>query len=290
MAFGYDGYNSDGNIDSKTEFFIQRKNEFVIPHKMEYRKSSTQYLYILRFNIKELLIVAKKSEATVLPVIVGIICRALHGVYDVGNNTIVGTCGVNLRQFYSSNTIKNFSQSVPIAFPARELKMSIEDQATCQRSMMDLCFQKENTDYSIACAYQRFLQRMNNAKIFDEIADQQKWDEIRKKEEVKSAYFLSYFGKVDLMKEAEPYLKDIFVYLPGTRSPLTMSALSYGDIMNISVTQSFESDEFVTQMKKCLEDINIDATLSYCGPQLFDRSIVTYADARAGKENPLVIV
>jgi len=267
-----DPFEKHGDIDAQVPFFVPRNNEFTLPYKMQYRKEYPLYSYSFRFNITELLRVSKKAEASVLPVMIGLICRSLHHVYDVGSKTIVGTTGCDSRKFYNSRTPKNFAQAFPIAFAAKEMDMSLELQATCQRGMVDMYMQKETLDFNLADTYVYFRD-LDKTKFLETIQDTALWDQRRAAGEGRSAYFLSYFGKFNVPGYALPFIKNVTGYVSGTRSPLTMTAIALGDIMNLTIIQNFDSDEFVEGLKKELASINIDADLRFEGLRKFENSI-----------------
>jgi len=268
-----DPFDKYGDSSQAPPFTVLRKNEFTLPHEMGYRKNSVQHLYSFRFDITKLLKASKKAEASVLPVMIGMVSRALYETYNIGDKTLVGTFGLNCRRFYNSNTPKNFSQAFSVAYLPRELNLSLEEQATCQRGMMDMYLQKETVDFNVGDVSDWFA-NLDKTQFLNTVNDTEMWDKKRIAQSSYSAYFLTYLGKFNIAPEALPFIKNVTAYLPGTRSPLTMTATALGNIMNLTAVQSFKDDTFVSNMKKQLENIGIEVNLRYEGEKTFASDII----------------
>lgn len=273
-----DPYQKYADNDSQgLAFATDWKNEFTLPHPMLYEKNSREYLYFLRFDITELLRIAKKTDASVYPMLAGIVCRSLHAAYGVGEKLIVGDGAVNCRTFYGSRTMSNFSSSFSLMYKPRELKLSLETQALCQRGMMDLSLQKESLDFRIKKAYRRFSS-MEAGELTGRIRDEAYWEEKRQAGAAESAFFLSYVGRFTLPAELDGMVEDAFCYIPGTRNPLTMMAVGVGKDLALAVVQTFPGREFVDAVRADLDQVGITVKVEEYGERTFPGTVFGSAE------------
>lgn len=218
--------------------------------------------YCRRFRVdcsaKELLKLAKRYGVTPVPVLPILISQVFHRLYEVGDKEIIGYIPVNLRPYYHSRALNNFSLAVALPYHAAIRDRDWEFQATIQRGILDLQTQKENFDYRLAqmCISGEQIERLPLPAAGKQAALIKK---IKENSREKYTYLISYVGIMDFPEDMKAFVRDIELFIPSFIIPFTMCVNALEDKLTITCTQNFDSDKVAKGMYDLLREQGITA-------------------------------
>ena len=244
------------------------KNELVIPNSLRYRRELPQQSRRILFRLEKLLLIAKKNESSVFPVVSWLVANAAARTYDAEDKVIVGGGAADYRKIYSSRTPFCFSHSFKTLLLPRERYMDLETRLTVQRARMDLMLDRETTDREIAL--RRRAADRKNGPIEEYVMDQDALDAERKEGEKKSAFFLSYLGKLDLPDDIAEYVGSCEVITPTTRGPVKAVAYSWKGIMCINLIEQACERSMIPELQRMLAEYAIDSSVTDPRERFYD--------------------
>ena len=218
--------------------------------------------YCRRFRVccsmQALLRLARRYGATPVPVLSIVLSQALRRLYDVGEETVTGYIPVNLRPYYQSKALNNFSFAVTLPYRARLRSLDWDVQATIQRGILDLQTQRENFDYKLArmCASGE-----KTAQLPLPAAQKQAVLAARLRENARArySYLLSYVGAMALPAGLRATVRDMEMFIPAFLVPFTVCAVALDDRLSLTCTQDFEGERVARALYEVLREQGIEA-------------------------------
>lgn len=224
--------------------------------------------YCRRFRVvcsaSELLKLAKRYGITPVPVLSMLVSQVFHRLYEVGGKPVIGYIPVNLRPYYHSKALNNFSLAVALPYHARVKNLDWDLQATIQRGILDLQTQKENFDFRLA---QMCLSGKQTEQMQAPVDVKQKAliKRIRENSRDKYSYLLSYVGIMDLPVNMKAFVEDIEIFIPSFIIPFTMCVNALEDKLTITCTQNFDSGKVTEELCALLKEQGLDVKYEDAG-------------------------
>ena len=264
-----DPYDVYGDIHSAGWFMADRwKNELIVPNHMVYRRDLPQPVCCISFSAEEILQETKKSDSSVFPLLSWLIANAAAHTCGAEDRIIVGGGAADFRHIFHSRTPFNFSQSFSTVLLPHERTMDPELQLTVQRFRMDLQMDRDTANREIALRRER-VKRMDGP-IDQYVMNQEELDRKRKEEERKSAFYLTYVGKMDLPEDLADYAESFFFISPTTRGPLKISACSWKDQLILNVTEQACEKSVIPQLREILDQYATESRITDPGMKYYD--------------------
>ena len=256
-----DPYDLYGNINSAGYNFADKwTNEVFIPNRMQYRRFERHSFRALVFPVEKMLLAAKKTDSSVFPLLFWLMANATIATYKTEDRILVAGGAANYRAKYDSRTPLNFSQSFSMIFLPRERSLDYETQLTVQRARMDLQLDRRTIDREIALRKESMTQR--DKPIENYVMDQETLDQKRKEEEKKSAFYISYPGRIDLPGDIAEYVEDFYYNSPTTRGALRAAAYSWGGNMVVNISELNCEKTIAPAIREILKKFGVESRLS----------------------------
>ena len=283
---GYDLDNSDGRISTVLEEFDPSEGEdpgaaLLASGKMDRpegqpkkafkikgrRRSNDEpdYAYIIRVDLPEVLAYSKANGASPSATLATLFSRVLFRHYlagIMGKDPIVCEVAVNLRNFFPSNTMRNFVGNIYLGYDAELDALAASD--ACRQLSESL--KAQNTE---ACQH-----AFHNHSLM--LAD--KWfgegglppyakNWVHKHIAIRAmeggmTYGISNIGKEQLPVCLQPHIKDYYSMIPSGLHAYLLSMRSLGETLTICVTSKLDdSGEVVRGLVDLLVEEGIGARL-----------------------------
>lgn len=253
-----DSFATYGDPAAKPLGLYQNQGAFRIPEPLFDERQPYCRRLRLRCSMQALLQLAKRYGSTPVPILSILIARVLRRLYDVGEQPVTGYIPVNLRPYYHSKALNNFSLAVTLPYKARTEAFDWDVQATIQRGILDLQAQKENFAYKMAqlCAAGEQTARLPLPAPQKQALLAAK---LREKSREQYSYLLSYLGALELPPDLRAVVQDMEIYIPSYLIPFTICALALDDQLTLTCTQGFEADKLVSGLYEMLQELGIAA-------------------------------
>ncbi len=210
---------------------------FIIPEKR--RNENVIKTTTVTCSLEELLSLTKSFKTSVAPFIMNAFIQAIAKTYDVGDETIVGMVAANLRQFFPTQTLRNFSDALIMTSLDTEEQTTYAKQAQALRDVM----KKQMSPNQFAHGfYDRVLWIEEQEASSTPLADLAKRYEqaLISDKNPPFTFGLSYPGKL----EPPETLRDLIAKTGfGGNTGLLYAAgfHSYNDTFSLGISQRFES-------------------------------------------------
>lgn len=210
---------------------------FIIPEKR--RSDNVIKTTTVTCSLKELLSLTKSFKTSVAPFIMNAFIQAIAKTYDVGDETIVGMVAANLRQFFPTQTLRNFSDALIMTSLDTKGQTTYAEQA---RALRDIMKNQMSPDQFAHGFYDRVLWIEEQEASRTPLADLAKQYEqaLISDKNPPFTFGLSYPGKL----EPTETLKDFIIETGfGGNTGLLYAAgfHSYNDTFSLGISQRFES-------------------------------------------------
>ncbi len=253
-----DPYTLYGDIEAVGYHAMdQYANELIIPTTMLYRRCEPNPVRSLVFPVEKILLAAKKTDSSVFPLLSWLMANAAANTYGAEDKIVVGRGAANYRGLYNSKTPLCFSRAFKTVLLPRERDIDLETQLTVQRFRMDLKLDRRTTDQELAQS--RVDREQMDGPIEAYVTDQEALYQDRKAGEKKSAFFISYPGKMDLPEDIGKYVDSCFFNTASTRGPLMAIAYSWRGKLCVNVSELACGKTIVPAMAAILKQYNVDS-------------------------------
>lgn len=223
----------------------------------------------LSMSAKQTADYARQCGSSVTGLINAIVCKAFQTAYDLGGKLLINSVTSNFRRLMPSASMQNFSgwfltfytpemQGLPLAQTAAVMKGMISQNNTTQNALRII------SERSAIGLKQR---EMPLDEIF---AD--KPDCMIEKRAVRQSLgcLITNVGPLEITESMKPWVRDMELYIPALTSPIVFGVNSVGDVLTISVVQSFEDDDIAGAFCKVCGENGLDVTCTDMGIERFD--------------------
>lgn len=230
---------------------------FAIPDKPYPLEETHCTIYELSCPLKEFLATAKAQKASVAAFLSLMTARALRTLYKVDQEPIVTMISANMRKFYNTDTVANFSDSTIMRYDESVKAMPLELQGAALKEQLHGQMTREHFAQLIA-AKTAMVDGFSNSGV-----DICQWHEQaagQPKGPNTITVPLTYPGSLDLPGEYQTLIKKVSRVMcicnPGD---FGISAETYGDTMYIRSCQRFDSPDIMLGIGKELEKNGVNA-------------------------------
>lgn len=248
---------------------------FAIPDETYPPEDAHCTRYEILCPLKEFLATAKAQNTSVSVLLSLTAARALDTLYEVGEKPIVFMVPADMRRYYHTATVMNFSDATFLRYDEELKALPLEKQGAALRGQLKSQLTKEHFAPLIAekvAAVDGFTG--SGTDLFQ-------WNKRFAEPPEKPAAFtvpLTYPGSLDLSAEYRTLVKDItrILYLRGAGS-FGILCTTYGDTLRICSVQRFDSPAIMLELRKKLTEEGIPSTFHelppYQGNQLITRKL-----------------
>ena len=206
-------------------------NGLVVPSTIRYRQGETITVHDVSFPVRDFIRISRHAESSVFPLLTWLTGNALAETYGGGDCVVTGAGSFNCRHMFRSRTPLNFSQTFVTVLDPREKNMDFDSRLTVQRARMDLELESGTIARSIASRKDNAVKMMANAR--DYVMDQDKRDAERRAFALRSTYFITYVGHMDVGADLTHHIDDVRVMGTVTRVPTVIYAFERGGLLTL---------------------------------------------------------
>lgn len=237
---------------------------FVIPEEVYPPEDDRCTCYEISCPIKDFLAVAKAQNTSVAAFLSLTAARAISSLYDVGEMPIVVMVPADMRKYYHTSTIVNFSDAIFLRYDEELKALPSEDQGAALTEQLKSQMTKEH----FASLISEKVSAIDGFASSD--IDIFQWNELLAKPSERPAPFtipITYTGRLDLPVEYQSLVSGITnrLYFRGA-GIFGILCVTYGDTVHISSCQRFESPAIMLELQKMLNGAGIPASFQALDP------------------------
>ena len=248
---------------------------FAIPEEVYPPEDARCTSYEVRCPLKDFLAAAKAQHTSAAALLSLTAARAVDSLYEVGDRPIVVMLPADMRKFYQTATVMNFSDATFLRYDEELKALPPEEQGAALKEQLKSQLNKAHFAPLLAekvAAIDGFAG--SGTDIFQ-------WNQRLAEPPQGPAPFtipLTYPGRLDLPAGYQTLVKHIanMLYFRGGGS-FGILGLTYGDTVYLSSSQRFESPAIMQELQRKLNEAGIPATFHelpfYQGNQLITKKL-----------------
>lgn len=260
-----DASHTEKESDSFSKYYQKEKGKkerhVTGVYRLQYPKNGTDTLQVIEavMSVKEVLKSAHQYHATLTTFLTAVFIQAIHKEMSVGSlkKPVVIMVPVNLRQFFPSETTKNFFGLIDISYDFSKSSGELPDiLEEISRNLKE----KLTKEY-LSAKMNRLaaIERNPFAKIAPLPLKNISLKIARAVEERNQTAVISNVGKVTMPQELAEYIS-LFGVLASTLK-LQVCMCSFGDNLNVSFTSAFVSTDIQKNFVRFLSKQGVDVTI-----------------------------
>ena len=205
----------------------------------------------------------KEYNSSVAPFLAAFTGKAIADSYEWDGTPIRFMVSANMRKYYDTNTMMNFSDATFLSYDKTLAALPMEEQTARLRRDFKKQLTKEHFDPIIA-QKTRFVRGFSDQDV--SVAEWNRRFTQQPGEGVKPpmTVALTYPGSLDMPKEYAPLLKEVTRSLCslGVNVSFCVFVSTYGDTMYIRSCQRFDSDAVMERILKSLLNAGLSAKMT----------------------------
>ncbi len=205
----------------------------------------------VRVSTSEFIKKTKELKVSFAPLIMTIFADAIDDAYDMGDKTFISMLPVDLRRFFSSKTVVNFSDGVKVVQTAEDRRKDIADRCQAIKAGISSQLNKENFEATMAAKIAAIDKSIEAERI--------KAAKPVGKYVLPFTAGISYPGKFYLGAQIETMLDSAIIYALSRTYVITIS--TFGDDMSFDITQRLEDSSIADSLVKVLRGYGFDANI-----------------------------
>ncbi|OON84979.1 hypothetical protein BXO88_14740 [Oribacterium sp. C9] len=234
---------------------------FAIPETVTEPEDENMYYLKFTFPLGDFLKKVKSYQTSAASMMVVCLSRAIHGLYDTKGLPITTMLSADMRPYYGTGTVSNFSDAILLPYDEGFNELKAEEQLICMKQLMKDQMNRQHFDRAIVNKVADIESKRSSGVPITE------WN--RRFSAVASAQAdtapitcaFTYSGRQDLPDayaflvtdvDKEPHVRGI-----GTKKNLICT--TYGDTFRVVISQYGRSDEFIQALRRELSAFNIEA-------------------------------
>lgn len=247
---------------SQTPFWkFRNPGAMKIPEKTFPNDAYYARVFNIRCDKRMLLEISKNLSTSLIPILSIIISGAVRDLYSSGE-PVISMIPVNLRSYYSSKTMSNFSDGILLDYDSKIASFSLEKQALILRAKMDLQMQRENFDLTLAGKVRAVDSFMNSGQDICDLS--REMTDLSKTEDFNfMTYACTYPGQLEFENDIVKYASILVCVRQSVPFGTFMAA--YGDDFNITLSHSFNSGDLLSSVLSKIRSLGIPASLQDLG-------------------------
>lgn len=250
----YDPYRKFMKADSKPSFTFNNPGAFSIP--TEQYPEDCDYVHSTLIELKTADFIKKTKEYGVsfVPLLVDIISGAIDKQYEA-DKPVIAMVPVNLRPYYGSKSLVNFSDGVMIPYEKDMHNLDVNERCKKHKEIMQAQLQKENFDLVLDAKVKAVEGFEALDKSVCEI--QKERGVLPPKGTVRPlTYAMTYPGKIDFTSGLNRMLSDYYME-PSMRAYATI-VYTFGDTMRINCICRQDDETFSKCICGAFEEMGFD--------------------------------
>lgn len=249
------------------------ENVFVVPEDYVYLDSPFEKRVDITFPAHQLLAVTKEYGMTPAPLLMAWMNQVLRNLYDVGEQTIIASVPVDMREMNHSKALGNYCGSISIESQPQWATRSVEEQ------MKDLR-EKIKTQAVPDVLYEKLAELKQAEPMIRQtpIGSKEAYEALRQKAEsgeARNTYTLTNVGRVRFPKAMEAFCTDCSMLGMYSEKGFVLGTYTFGDTGHIQLTQNFESMAIAKKLCEKAKEAGIDTQCHDLGLVRMD-SMCTY--------------
>ena len=255
----YKGFDIFGGVVGK----MAGKNCYGIKGK---RFKSLGYGVIQGFiKSEELLSLARSKGVSVTALIAGLALYAIAKVYvkDTENVDLVAMIPINLRKFFPSETVRNFTTLTKCYINTKETPIDLDEYVKiCQKDIKEGVSNKDELSEKIAVSA---LMATNKFLKYVPVFLKEFGTKVGKlgTSKTKQTLIISNVGVIKMPKGMETFVNRIaFNVNPSKKVPVNIGVCSYNDITSICFTRNIVSTEFERVFFTTLAQLGLEVEIT----------------------------
>lgn len=110
----FDPYRFYGNTEAVPEYSFDNPGAFSIPAEPFASDTNEIHEYLVDISTSDFIRMTKKLGASFTPLMIDIAAQAVYRHYDTGDDPVIAMLPVNLRPFFGSSALVNFSDGISV--------------------------------------------------------------------------------------------------------------------------------------------------------------------------------
>ena len=268
----FDPYTKYGNADSKPEYIYDNRSSFSIQTPQYEEDCDYTHGSTITLKTDEFLQRTKEYKVSIVPLLVDLISSAIRKTYQVGDIPVTAMVPVDLRRFFDSKTLVNFSDGIMIPYEKEDEELSQNERCAKFKQLMLLQINRENAQRIIGNKVETLKGIESKPGSIYEVADSMcKVPPLDAKRPL--TYAMTYPGKLDLPKALDQ-LVDSVVCEPVMRAYAT-SVNTYKNKLYIQVLHRNDDSTFAQCIYDEIKAAGFDARIEDHGHVYADKLILS---------------
>ena len=244
-------------IDYQLTKPYRAENVFVIPEEYAHIATPFQKIVDITFPAVQLIAVTKQYRTTPMPLLGAWMNQALRSLYDVGEQTIVISVPVDMREMNHSKALGNYCGSIAIESQAKWADAAIEEQLGDLQAQLAAKAVPEVLYEKLA-----ELKRAENMIRQTPIDSKEAFEALLAKSgegEARNTYTLTNIGKLRFPKDIEALMMGYDMCGMYSGKGVVLGAYTYGDTGHLLISQNFDSTAIAEKLCAQAKEAGIDA-------------------------------
>lgn len=251
----YDPYRTHMNEASVPSYKFDNPGAFSIPSEQYPEDCDYVHATVIELNTGDFIKKTKEYGVSFVPLLTDIISGAISKKYNA-DRPVIAMVPVNLRPYYNSASLVNFSDGVMVPYYQEDEKLSVLERCQKNKEMMKLQMQKENFDLVLA----NKVKAVDGYEKLDETVFEiwSRQGVLPKKGTIRPiTYAMTYPGKIDFSTGLNRLIKDYFME-PVMRAYATI-VYTFGDTMRILCMCRQDEEDFAKCIYEGITKQGLDA-------------------------------
>ncbi|MBQ3329813.1 MAG: hypothetical protein IJG87_01385 [Ruminococcus sp.] len=131
-----DPYRLYGNTESVPEYSFDNPGAFTIPMEQFPPETNEIHEYLVDISTSDFIRLTKKLGASFTPLMIDLAAQAVYRHYHTGEDPFIAMLPVNLRPFFGSSTLVNFSDGISVPTYRETVEPDISVRCTRMKNIM----------------------------------------------------------------------------------------------------------------------------------------------------------
>ena len=245
-------------IDFKPGVKYRAENVFVIPEDYTHIKTPFQKIIDITFPAAELIAVTKQYHTTPMPLLGVWMNQILRSLYDVGEQNIIASVPVDMREMNHSRALGNYCGSIAIESPAKWADASIEEQLGDLQAQL-----KAKATPEVLYEKLAELRRAENMIRQTPLDSKEAFEALLEKSEegeARNTYTLTNIGRMRFPKDIEELMTGYDMCGMYSGKGVVLGAYTFRETGHLLISQNFDSTAIAEQLCAKAKDSGIDAS------------------------------